>query len=75
MNLDDLLEEFKDEHHAKKSAVVGKHHMNQLDSATFSSGSGDHHGHSKFGGNHAGDDPWGNIPNPKVTHGGLVPPK
>ena len=78
MNLDDLLEEFKDEHHAKKAAA-GKHHMNQQDSATFSNGSGDHHaaGHSKFSGNHhhAEEDPWGNIPSAKVTHTGLVPPK
>jgi hypothetical protein len=38
MNLDDLLEEFKDEHpgKAKGGAVPqGKHKMNQQNSATF----------------------------------------
>ena len=77
MDLDDLLEEFKDEHQVKKAAAVkgGKNLMSQQDSPTFSNGSGVQHGHSKFGGNHAEDDPWGNIPSSKVAHGGLVPPK
>jgi hypothetical protein len=80
MDLDDLLEEFKDEQSQakKKQAMHGKHTFAQQDSATFSSGPVEH---SKQGGAKGklavNDDPWGDITHSiqaTYTHGGLAPP-
>ena len=84
MNLDDLLEEFKDEHQNPKKGQIQKakgHHLNYQDSATFTPGVGAAqvaHQNSKFAQHDKQqlDDPWAHIPT-KVTTislGGLAPP-
>jgi hypothetical protein len=81
MDLDDLLEEFKDEQSQakKKQAMLGKHTLAQQDSATFSTGPAGEH--PKQGGakgkQTVNEDPWGDIPQSiqsTNTHGGLAPP-
>ena len=79
MDLDDLLEEFKDEHSQakKQQAMHGSHNLAQQDSATFSSGPVEHSKQGGAKGKNPVDDPWGDI-TPSIqatnTHGGLAPP-
>ena len=81
MDLDDLLEEFKDEQSQakKKQAMHGKHTLAQQDSATFSTGpAGENPKQGGGKGKQAmNDDPWGDIPNSVQatnTHGVLAAP-